>query len=307
MEATQTDIDYPQPTGQEDGTVDGIVNGIMDQLEGDPNVGGLAVSRADAAEEPEQAEAEPETDEPEKYTIKWQGKDKEVTQDELLDLAQKGFDYTQKTQQLAEERNQLAPYQGLANTIQNNPLLANQIAALISGKAPQQAPQAPKFDDPIEQLKWEVKQEAKAEFQAEMQRNIEPLHRQQALNSVKSQVQADPDYAVVHQQIIDMVKSQPPSIQKTLYLQLDQDPNAYVEAFQQFKQRLHTSTSPPKALKRETKAPILESGGVAAPEGIEGKAKQERISKMKAKALRQGDPSAIADWLGASGALDHLY
>lgn len=65
-------------------------------------------------EEPEEsAEAEDsqeETEETEDATeeIVWNGETKAVTKSELKQLAQQGFDYTQKTQQLAEERRVLA-------------------------------------------------------------------------------------------------------------------------------------------------------------------------------------------------------
>ena len=313
MEATQTDVEYPQPTGQEDGTVSGIAGGIMDLLDNaDPNSSGVAVSTTPAdgvTDTSTDGEQTPETEgeEPDKFIIKWQGQDKEVTQAELLDLAQKGFDYTQKTQALAEERNQLAPYQGLAR-LMADPSKAGQIAAILSGQAPQ-APQQPEkktFDDPIDALEDRILQKARAERQQE----LIPLHRQAALNQVKQQVQADPDYKEVHQAIIDMVKAQPPTLQKAMFLQLDQDPASYVEAFQHFKNLKATTTTTTttlKPVKKETHAPILEAGGVEAPAGIESKAKAERITKMKAKALRSGDPKEIANWLGASGALDHLY
>jgi hypothetical protein len=302
MEAEQTDVENPQLTSQEDGTVDGIAGGIMDMLDGDPN--------QSANLEPKEVKTEPEskeTEEVETYTIKWQGQEKEVTQEELLDLAQKGFDYTKKTQDLALERDNLAPYVGLANRIKADPVLATKIADIIAGKQPEPPPLEKKFDDPIDQLKWEIKQEALADARKEIQLAAEPMQRMQALNAIKAEIQRDPDYEVVHQQIIDMVASQPPSIQKTLYLQLDQDPNAYMEAFQHFKNQVPKATPVPKPLKTQTHAPILESGGVTAPEGIESKAKIERISKMKAKALRSGDPTSVADWLKASGAIDHLY
>lgn len=323
----ETDVDNPQPSGQVDGMVDGIADGIMAQLENtDPDHSGVA-ERPEAGAEEEQAPAEQqepsdeetESDE-ETYTIKWQGQDKEVTQTELLELAQKGFDYTSKTQALAAERDQLAPYVGFVNQVKANPILASQIADLIAGKAPQApqppaGPEKPKFDDPIDQLKWEIKQEALAEARKEMQANLLPLHKQAALNQVRLQVQSDPDYATVHQQIVEMVKAQPPAIQKTLYLQLDQDPQAYMDTFQYFKNQkaqgttaTTTSTAAPlpKPLKRETHAPILETGGVAAPEVIRDKEKAARLSKQKAKALRNGDPRQIADWLLDSGAINHL-
>jgi hypothetical protein len=315
MEATQTDLENPQLTSQEDGTVDGIAGGIMDLLDGDPNQAGTVTNKP--AETPAtEPEAEPETgtaesaDEPDKFIIKWQGQDKEVTQSELIDLAQKGFDYTQKTQAVSEKERELSPYIGLANLIKSDPTKANQIAAILTGQqAPQPQPEKKTFDDPIEQLKWETKQDILAEVRREQQAALIPLHRQQALNQVKAQVQADPDFKEVHQAIIDMVKGQPPTIQKALFLQLDQDPAAYVEAFQHFKNQKATkpTTTTPTPVKKETRAPILEAGGVESPTGIEGKAKAERISKMKAKAMRSGEPTAVADWLKASGAIEHLY
>jgi hypothetical protein len=105
-----------------------------------------------------------------------------------------------------------------------------------------------------------------------------------------------------------MVASQPPSIQKTLYLQLDQDPTAYMEAFQHFKQRKATpkDTTKSQIVKKEVKAPILDAGGVASSE-TGSTERRQRISKQKAAALRSGDPMAIGEWLKDSGALDHIY
>jgi hypothetical protein len=233
----------------------------------------------------------------------------------LIDLAQKGFDYTQKTQALAQERDQLAPYQGIAKIMLSDPIRAAQIAQILSGQAqqpPQAQPAQKKFDDPIEQLKWETKQEAIAEMRQELVQGIAPLHRQQALNQVKMAVQTDPDFREIQSKILDMVKSQPPALQKSLFAQLDQDPASYLETFNYFKQQKAPptetkETTAPKPAKKETHAPLLDKGGVEAPDVIEGKERTQRINKMKAKALRSGDPSEIANWLKESGAIDHLY
>jgi vacuolar-type H+-ATPase subunit I/STV1 len=53
-------------------------------------------------DEPEEL---PPEDEPEEFEdLVWNGQTKRVTKTELRELAQKGFDYTQKTQELAEQR-----------------------------------------------------------------------------------------------------------------------------------------------------------------------------------------------------------
>lgn len=56
---------------------------------------------SDEPEESEESEEEAETEAT--FTIKYNGQDKKVSQSELVELAQKGFDYTQKTQAHAEQ------------------------------------------------------------------------------------------------------------------------------------------------------------------------------------------------------------
>lgn len=57
-------------------------------------------------QEETQTESETQVEEKPKWTLKlkYRGEDKEVDQDEATELAQKGYDYTQKMQQLAKER-----------------------------------------------------------------------------------------------------------------------------------------------------------------------------------------------------------
>ena len=107
--------------------------------------------------------------------------------------------------------------------------------------------------------------------------------------------------------MLNLIKSQPPVLQEQLARRLNEDIPTYLETFQFLKKKLATETKKPQAVKKETKTPILEAGGVESPQMADNKAKTERISKMKAKALRSGDPSEIASWLTESGALDHLY
>ena len=63
------------------------------------------------AEETETSEAEAtqETETnaeltPEEFTIRWNGEERKLSKAELIEQAQKGFDYTQKTQEVAEQR-----------------------------------------------------------------------------------------------------------------------------------------------------------------------------------------------------------
>lgn len=311
MEARETDVEYPQDEGIVASQIDGIAGGIMDMIDNtSPLDGGTVESKGEAKEEvtedqteEQTEEATPEVEEPEKYTIKWQGEEKEVTQDELIELAQKGFDYTKKTQDLSIERDNLAPYVGLANQIKARPELAQKIAELLTGT--QQTEQPP--SDPVDELKYEMKREAEQIADQKIKTAIEPLAQLQRINAVKAEVQRDPDYTKVQAEMLNLIKSQPPALQEQLARRLNEDIPTYLETFQFLKKKLATETKKPQAVKKETKTPILEAGGVESPQMADNKAKTERISKMKAKALRSGDPSEIASWLTESGALDHLY
>lgn len=64
-------------------------------------------SEADPETDEEEEEAKPEETPEEVEVLNWNGEEKKVTKTELRELAQKGFDYTQKTQQLADERREV--------------------------------------------------------------------------------------------------------------------------------------------------------------------------------------------------------
>jgi hypothetical protein len=240
IEVTQTGQDEPQVGFDENGELKFTEKGLesFQELlkEGTPEAEKTEeeVEETEKKPEPEpEKEKEPEPPKEEKYKIKIDGQEEEVTKEQLLELAQKGKDYTRKTQQLSEERNALAPYEALIQQLKQDPKLSQHIAEYW--QKPTQKAEAKQFDDPIEQLKWEIRQEVIAETKKEIQGAITPLAQTMTLNQVRQQVMADPDYQEIHGKIIDYVKSQPPSIGRTLHLQLDQDPNAYLELFSQLK------------------------------------------------------------------------
>lgn len=243
--------------------------------------------------------------------IKWQGQEVELPADEIKKLAQMGFDYTKKTQELADRQAKIAPYEGFVNLFQKDPTLAAEVATLIQQRQNPPEPKKPTFDDPIEQLKWETRQEVMKEVEEKFIKPLgehqKQLTHQQVINQVKSQVQADPDYAKVQKSIVDYVQSLPPMIQRTTMLQLDQDPNAYLEAFNHFRGKLAKpqKTESPTPVAKTEKAPILESTGQDTPTSGNAE-KTQRLTRQKTKALASGDPTAIADWLLKSGSLDNL-
>jgi hypothetical protein len=229
------------------------------------------------AKEPPKEEAAPPEPPKEKETrkIKWQGKEIDVTEDELTNLAQQGYDYTKKTQALSDKERQLAPMEGLFKQVQSDPRLAQHIAGYFQGGQPQ------------------------------------PAQHQQVIQQVMMEVSRDPEYNEVQGEIKTWLQSLPAPLAKTIYLQLDQDPQSYLETYGKFKAdrkaRQTTITDPPAPLtKKVDRAPILESSGNSTPSDPAGDAKRKEIARTKKKALQSGDPQALSDWLVGAGVIDNI-
>ena len=120
------------PLGESD-AVDAIANLLEGPDDGNPE------DEEELAEEP-QAEAEEvsdetETDEAEPAEddpieeINWNGETRQIPKSVLKELAQKGFDYTQKTQQLAEARRQ---FESQTQAMQQSIALQNQQIEVVS-------------------------------------------------------------------------------------------------------------------------------------------------------------------------------
>lgn len=245
--------------------------------------------------------AKPELPKVETRKIKHNGQEVEITPDKEIELLQKGFDYDFKRSQIEQERARLEPYR----VIEANPQLKQQVAALLMGHQNQpQVIEQPQFDDPIEQLKWEMRQEVLKEVEEKyakpFQQQMQMQNQMTVLERVRQQVQADPQYNEVQTAIMEQIKSMPESIGKNLYLQLDQDPKAYMEMFQTVKQRLKstTTTEPqaklPEPSKRETKAPILEQGNTSESVVAEEKKMNEKIKELSRRS-KNGDLRATGE------------
>lgn len=233
--------------------------------------------------------------------IKHNGQEIEIPSDKEIELLQKGYDYDFKKAQIEQERARLEPYR----VIEANPQLKQQVAALLMGHQNQpQVIEQPQFDDPIEQLKWEMRQEVLKEVEEKyakpFQQQMQMQNQMTVLERVRQQVQADPQYNEVQTAIMEQIKSMPESIGKNLYLQLDQDPKAYMEMFQTVKQRLKstTTTEPqaklPEPSKRETKAPILEQGNTSESVVAEEKKMNEKIKELSRRS-KNGDLRATGE------------
>lgn len=100
-----------------------------------------ASEELDSEDEDEEQESEPT------YRIKMAGEEREITQRELIKLAQQGADYTKKSQQVSEQRKAL---EAESNAIQEAKQLRNEYAQRL--EAMQQMLQAQQPEDDLDYL-----------------------------------------------------------------------------------------------------------------------------------------------------------
>ena len=271
-----------------------------------------AMEHVEAPAEEEATPAEPEAPAeqaqpvtPPARKIKHNGQEVEVAPEQEVELLQKGYNYEQKMAQLEAERAKLQSYNGLVSAIEASPEIRQKVSQALGYSQEPAKVETPQFDDPIEQLKWETRQEVMREveekFVKPMQQQTQQTAHMQAVNATRQQVQADPQYNAVQAEIIRTIQALPESVGKNLYLQLDQDPRSYLEMFNSTKERLKLNPTPtpqakevPEPTKRETKAPLLETGNNDAPDATEQQKQTERIKELTKKS-RAGDFRATGE------------
>lgn len=265
---------------------------------------GIEYPNLDEEGKVEEATPAPEPPKVETRKIKHNGQEVEITPDKEIELLQKGFDYDFKRSQIEQERAKLQAYQGLVSAIEASPEIRAKVSQALGYQNQPQVIEQPQFDDPIEQLKWETRQEILKEVEEKyakpFQQQMQMQNQMTALERVRQQVQADPQFKEVQAAIMEQIKSMPESIGKNLYLQLDQDPKSYLEMFQTVKSRLappqqaQQDTKLPEPTKRETKAPILEQGNNAETVTAEQQKMNDKIKELT-KRSKNGDYRATGE------------
>lgn len=258
-------------------------------------------------EEPkaEVKETKPPEEKP-KRKIKWQGQDVEIEPEKETEYIQKGFDYTKKTQELATERELLTPYIGVVKAMQSDPVLQKKVAEHLAGGTKEEVKQ---FDDPIDELRHNIRQDVLRDVESKyiqpVQQRQQLAERQMVINNLKAQVQQDPDFPKVQEAIIGYIKELPEAVGRNLYLQLDQDPQSYMETYKQFKARIAKATPEkplPTPVKKEEHAPILESANTA-PSESENKKMEASIKDLTRKYKATGDNHVLAELIAKGGML----
>jgi hypothetical protein len=305
MEAEETAASEEQP---QQSIFEHVADSILD--------GALPEQQApEVAEEAETQEAEPEQQEEApkpKFKVKVDGDEMEVDQDELIKGYQINKHLTQKGQKLAEEEKRLAAYQGLIKHFDDPKFAQHAFSYFDQQKQKAEEPEQPP-DDPIERIKWDAKREVLQSLQPELEKRdkaVQGLERQQQVGQVLGQLQArdGQDFQVVYSNLKGYVeKNYPPAAAKVLLEQADADQSVFVDiydaAMKDFKAFKATKETPTKPAKE--RAPVLESPGSDTGD-TEIMAKTKQVKKLKAEALRDGDPDALQKWFLASGLVDSL-
>ena len=156
-------------------------------------------------EQSDETEAEEEEDKPPVFTVKVDGKNVEVTLEELQKGYSREADYTRKTQQVSEERRAFQAEADLVRTErqQYSQLLGSLKAQLQQNAAPQQDMDRLYHEDPIEWVK-----------QRELVRDAEKVHaainsEQQRLSHIQAQEQYQSMQAHLAQQQDALLKAIP--------------------------------------------------------------------------------------------------
>ena len=156
-------------------------------------------------EQSDETEAEEEEDKPPVFTVKVDGKNVEVTLEELQKGYSREADYTRKTQQVSEERRAFQAEADLVRTErqQYSQLLGSLKAQLQQNAAPQHDMDRLYHEDPIEWVK-----------QRELVRDAEKVHaainsEQQRLSTIQAQEQYQSMQAHLAQQQDALLKAIP--------------------------------------------------------------------------------------------------
>ncbi|MES1922723.1 hypothetical protein MHBO_004246, partial [Bonamia ostreae] len=153
--------------------------------------------------------------------------------DELKAGYQRQADYTRKTTELAEQRKALAALEGLGNILASDPL-------------PQQEPQQEQRpEDPIEAMRWDIKQELIQELAPQLQNTQAQMQSMAQANAVQqtlAQFQSDPQWNEARAEIDVMLSEKMAKdgihAANEYYAQLDANPKFFAQEFGTAKQRI---------------------------------------------------------------------
>lgn len=248
----------------------------------------------DVEEQPQQPEPEPET-----FTVKVDGKEVQVTRDELLNGYQRHADYSRKTAEVAEQRRAAeALAQSVAAERQHYATQLDQMAAVLQASLPPRPPQEQLDSDPIGYYQAEKAWEARAmqlqQVFAEKQRVDQQMQQEMQQRQQQTLAQA-------REQLIEMLpewrkpetaKAEQPKIAEHLRsigyadheIAAAVDPRAVVMARESWLYR-QLMASKPQVQQKLATAPRMVKPGAAGPAPDQKKAVIGKIQRSGGKDL----------------------
>ena len=291
VEATQETAVENDPDLSPEEKADAAINAYMD---------GQAPAQQDKPAEPseaEQAATETPAEEIKKRKIRADGRDIEVTEEELVRLASAGVDYTKKTQDLQQRYVDLGGFQSIAQRMQNDPEYARHILSYGTGSAQQHvAPQTKTEDDPVAAFKQEILRDVLGQVApalapvADMQR----ARGMQAIVQELNQSYGD-DGALLEATAEKYLDQQPPAIKAAIFQNLSSSPQAMRQGLKELYDALLPTV---QAGKKTQVAPVadnkaaspqrppvvpLESSGAASEDLGKGKGHEKELSAISRK------------------------
>ena len=278
-------------------------------------------SPAPVAETPDGAQDEPATEAPKTplHKLKVNGKEKEVTYDDLVALAQKGDDYSYRMEQLRAKAMELEAAKPFVDALTQNQAFREYVAQF--GK--NQPPAAPVSDDPVEQFRAEIAQQVLNQIKPQVEAPIQQVQQRVIESQIINHVKADDPDGSVRAEVKNFLSSLPghldmvklpdgrevphPATSSGLafetWQRMNADPQMFMSVYASCKERVKAKpaatpqpTGKPTAV--TTRAPILEGGG---PEQVDA---ASRTRRQEMQALR--DRAQSGDLAAAGKILDMI-
>jgi hypothetical protein len=231
-------------------------------------------------------------------------------------------DYTQKTQQLAQQAQAVAGLQGLGARLQQDPNfrvhMQNYFQQQVAQPQGTEKP-AEKEVDPIDEIENRAAEKAYARIKNEQEvaaKRAQAHDFERAWNMAENAKARDPLNQKVMAKLKGYVNAQkhPIRINETLQ-QLDSNPFFFNEMYRVMREEVLAeelqpgeTVDEPTAQQHQTRrtvAPTLERGGGAPIQTSQSKIRKRR-SEMKNEALRSGTTEALGEFLDSTGLIDSL-
>ena len=240
----------PEAGSEEEKTAEAAAKAKAEAEAATAEAGTLTAEEQATAEKKKSEETQEETSATgAKHRIKVQGEELEVTTEELVTLAQKGEDYTRKTQALSEREKRVTGHEGLIHLIDTDPNFRHHVKGydpltVTDGgekTVKEEVKPIPSLEvddkppeDPVERVKWETRKEVLEQVAPVIKALEDKLTTvEQGITQVGPQVkrEVDPYGEATQKALHAYLKTLPDTTARTLFNSWNSDAKAYQDAY----------------------------------------------------------------------------